>query len=345
MQSIIKGFLHEGIIMRLHRAVFALTILFYGLGAASTVSAQDTSTLQYREAIRRLVDEVYNKGQIGVLDEIFAETYTRYPAMTDRDSFKKNVLALRAAFPDLMATPVLLIAQGNTVALHLVIRGTFEGDLVFPDSVPIPATHQPLELIVNSVFVFTEQGKASIEWTAFDNLSFLAAIGIIEPLAFWDAPDWQIAPTPSSVTAAAKDTMSAYYQAMSAGDFDFVRAHLLENFVGYNPFGDFDRDGYIQDWRSLHDALSDFQITIQMTTAEGDWIAVVYTLSGTFNRDFVLADGSTVPPTGGQIKLDIITFHQFTEQLLLQQTREIYDGWSLLSQIKLVPDNPPPSIN
>ena len=89
----------------------------------------------------------------------------------------------------------------------------------------------------------------------------------------------------------------------------------------------------------------DFQITIQMTTAEGDWIAVVYTLSGTFNRDFVLADGSTVPPTGGQIKLDIITFHQFTEQLLLQQTREIYDGWSLLSQIKLVPDNPPPSIN
>jgi hypothetical protein len=78
-----------------------------------------------------------------------------------------------------------------------------------------------------------------------------------------------------------------------------------------------------------------------MTTAEGDWIAVVYTVSGTFDRNFLLPDGSAVPPTGGHIKLDIITFHQFNEQLLLLQTREIYDGWSLLSQIKLVPENMP----
>lgn len=304
-------------------------------------SAQGTPASPYRDAIRRLVDEVYNQGQIGAVDELFAATFTRHPAATDRDAFKRTTLALRAAMPDLEARPLLLIVEENSAALHLSIRGTFVADMVFPDSVPIPATNQPLALIVSSVFVFNEQGQISIEWNAFDNLSFLAAIGLLEPVAFWNAPDETFMPESSSATAQAHGMIASYYQALNAGDFDFIQGWLSPDFAAYNPFGDFDREGYVQDWRSLRDALSGFNITVQMTVAEGDWIAAVYSLRGTFDHVFVLPDETAVPPTGGQIELMIVTVHRFDEQGRLRQIRELYDGYDLLAQIKLVPDQPP----
>jgi len=78
-----------------------------------------------------------------------------------------------------------------------------------------------------------------------------------------------------------------------------------------------------------------------MTVAEGDWIAAAYSLQGTFDRVFVLPDETAVPPTGGRIELTIVTVHRFDEQGRLRQIRELYDGYSLLAQIKLVPDQPP----
>lgn len=324
--------------MRFRSVTLVLILCFCGQARAF---AQGNPASPYRDAIRRLVDEVYNQGQIGAVDELFAATYTRYPAATDRDGFKRNILALRAAMPDLEARPLLLIVEENSAALHLSIHGTFVTDMVFPDSVPIPATNQPLALIVSSVFVFNEQGQISIEWNAFDNLSFLAAIGLLEPVAFWSAPDEAFTPAASPATAQAGALIASYYQALNAGDFDFIQGWLSPDFVGYNPFGDFDREGYVQDWRSLRDALSGFTIAVQMTVAEGDWIAAAYSLQGTFDRVFVLPDETAVPPTGGRIELTIVTVHRFDEQGRLRQIRELYDGYSLLAQIKLVPDQPP----
>lgn len=313
-----------------------LAVLSPVANSASTVSAQETTPSPARIAIQRLIDEAYNKGEIGVIDEIFAPTYARYPVNADQNDIKNTILALRGAIPDLQATPVLLLVEENSAALSLSIQGTLKADLVFPNSIPIPATKQPLELVINSVFIFNEQDTISIEWNAFDNLSFLANIGLMEQVAFWKAPNEPIAPVASSITLSAKDLVLGYYDAMNRGDFAFIEAQLREDFTGYNPFGVLDRAGYTADWHALYNALSNFTITIGETTAEGDWIAAVFTLTGTFDRDFVLQDGSIVPPTGGVIELTIITFHQFDAQQQLRQTREIYDGWSLLSQIKLV---------
>ncbi|NLF74464.1 MAG: ester cyclase [Chloroflexi bacterium] len=327
--------------MRFRNLTLMLILCFCGRGLVPSVSAQDTPPSLYRDAIRRLVDEVYNEGRIGAVDELFAATYTRHPDATDRDGFKRNILALRAAMPDLEAQSLLLIVEENSAALHLSIRGTFVADMVFPDSVPIPATNQPIALIVSSVFVFNEQGQIDIEWTAFDNLSFLAAIGLLEPVASWNAPDEAFTPAASSATIQASEMIARYYQAMNAGDFGFIQEQLLDGFVSYNPFGDFDREGYVGDWWSLREALSGFTIAVEMTVAEGDWVAAACTLQGTFDRVFRLADGSSVPPTGGRIELTLVTFHQFDEQGRLRQIRELYDGYSLLAQIKLVPDQPP----
>jgi predicted ester cyclase len=304
-------------------------------------TAQDTNP--HREAIQRFIDEAYNRGEAGVVDEIFAPPYIRYPVNADATGIKNTIWALRAAMPDLQATPVLLLAEGNSVALSLSIRGTLLSDLVFPDSLPIPATNQPLELVVNSLYIFNEQGTITIEWNAFDNLSFLANIGLLQQVDFWNAPSQPITPVASGMTPFAQDLIIDYLDAMNRGDYAYVQARLQENFIGYNPFGSLDAPGYVADGQALYNALAGFNLQLEVTTAEGDWIAAVYVLNGSFERDFRLQDGTFVPPTGGVIKLTIITFFQFDAEGRFRETREIYDGWSLLSQIKLVSGEVPGS--
>jgi hypothetical protein len=324
------------VIMAVRLIVIAALLLFSPIASLTArVSAQEPAPSPYRSAIQRLIDEAYNQGEISVIDEIFAPTYIRYPANTDRTGIKTSHPGAAGRCPTCRPPRSCCLSREQRGAESLPSRIS-ESDLVVSRQRTDPATHQPLEMVVNSLFVFNEQDTISVEWNAFDNLSFLANIGLMEQVAFWNAPDEPIEPAASSMTPYAKDLVLNHYDAMNRGDFAFIQARLRADFTGYNPFGSLDRDGYTADWRALYNALANFHITIEATTGEGDWIAAVYTLRGTFDRDFYLQDGSVVPPTGGGITLTIITFHQYDDQGQLRQTREIYDGWSLLSQIKLV---------
>jgi predicted ester cyclase len=47
--------------------------------------------------------------------------------------------------------------------------------------------------------------------------------------------------------------------------------------------------------------------------AEGDWVAVIGTISGTFTNPMVLPDGTSIPPTGKKARMKMATFAHYKD--------------------------------
>ena len=82
--------------------------------------------------MRRFMEEVYNKGDLDVLDELFASDFTVHSPSIDTDdleSFKGLVCYARTAFPDLHFTIEDQIAEGEKVTTIWTFTGTNTGPL------------------------------------------------------------------------------------------------------------------------------------------------------------------------------------------------------------------------
>ena len=49
---------------------------------------------------RRIIDEAWNHGNIDVLDELISADFVQHDTGETRDTWKRRVQAVRAAFPD-----------------------------------------------------------------------------------------------------------------------------------------------------------------------------------------------------------------------------------------------------
>jgi len=317
-------------------AVGIITCLVVIFGSASFTQAQADPVA----TIRQLVDEVYNTGNIAAVDTIFAENYTRYPEATDRDSFKRTILGLRAAMPDFQARAVILVHEGDMAALHLYMQGTLVNELIFPDSFPIPPNSQNITMVANIIYRFNEMGQVVEEWNGFDNLSFLAQVGAIPmPASIWNAPGDTVTVGASATRDQHLLTVQSYFNALQNGDFNDVQHMLTDNFTAYNPFGSFDRGGFIDDWWALKNALPDLSLRVDSVTVQGDQIVVRYTLRGTFSQTFVMTDGTVSPPSGNAVELMFVSFFRVDEAQRIVEIREIYDGFSFLVQLGVVQED------
>ena len=87
-----------------------------------------------KKVVHRLFEEVWNKGNLPLADELFAPTYEHHDASTPDvgrgpESEKKRVTLYRTAFPDLRLTIEDIIADGETVMARWSCQGTHTGDL------------------------------------------------------------------------------------------------------------------------------------------------------------------------------------------------------------------------
>ena len=82
--------------------------------------------------IRRLYDEVWNKGNFDVALEVFSDDYLRHdlrpsPAQPGAAGQRKVAADFRAAFPDLTTTVELVLGDGDLVAARWTMDGTNTG--------------------------------------------------------------------------------------------------------------------------------------------------------------------------------------------------------------------------
>jgi steroid delta-isomerase-like uncharacterized protein len=87
-----------------------------------------------KAVVMRVVDEMWNRGDLGVVDDLIAPDMVEHGAFGagtgGRDDARNTVARFRSAFPDLVLDVEHLIAEGDDVVLHWTGRGTHEGEFM-----------------------------------------------------------------------------------------------------------------------------------------------------------------------------------------------------------------------
>jgi steroid delta-isomerase-like uncharacterized protein len=136
------------------------------------MSAEDNKTL-----VRRVYEEIINKGNLNLADEAFASDYVYRspgsPELRGPEGFKQLVTMYRNAFPDLHLDLDNLIAEGDTVVSRWTGRGTHKGELM---GIPPTGKHVTVTGVVISRFA---GGKSVEDWELIDSLGMLQQLGAI----------------------------------------------------------------------------------------------------------------------------------------------------------------------
>lgn len=134
-------------------------------------------TKENKEIVRRFAKAFINEGNYGTAEEFLAEDihdYTPLGETTGREAVVETAKELRTAFPDFRITIEELAADGNTVAVRMIQRGTREG--VFMGIEPTGNSFK----IEAMGFARLEDGKIVERRARPDVLGLLRQLGITE---------------------------------------------------------------------------------------------------------------------------------------------------------------------
>jgi steroid delta-isomerase-like uncharacterized protein len=136
---------------------------------------------QNKTNVRRLFEEVWNKGHMPVAEELLAATYTHHDHATPDEgrgpeSEKKRATLYRNAFPDIRFTIEDLTAEGETVVARWSCRGTHKGELN-----GIAPTGKQFTITGISIARFTN-GKMTEGYVNWDALGLMQQLGVVPEL-------------------------------------------------------------------------------------------------------------------------------------------------------------------
>jgi steroid delta-isomerase-like uncharacterized protein len=131
---------------------------------------------------RRMIEQVYNRGRLDVVDELIAPEYIGHDPALPQDIVgppgeKQIVAGYRAAFPDLVITIEDQIAEGDRVVTRWTARGTHTGDLW-----GIAATAREVTVTGTSVDRI-KGGRIAESWSNWDTIGLMQQLGVIPVLA------------------------------------------------------------------------------------------------------------------------------------------------------------------
>ncbi len=123
--------------------------------------------------VRRYYDELWNRRQITVADELFAPTFRIFPdADPGPEGVKRFVARLLAVLPDLeVRLDDLLAAEQDTVVARFTITGTQQGTFL-----GVPATGKPVVITEITIWRIAA-GKIVERWTEVDALGAVQQLG------------------------------------------------------------------------------------------------------------------------------------------------------------------------
>jgi predicted ester cyclase len=121
-----------------------------------------------KEIARRWIDELWNKGNFAVSDELIAPDYLRHDAqlpIRGRESYLDFIREYRRTFPVMEFTIEDLVAEGQKILVRWTARGTLKsgrrGELAGADLLRIL------------------DGRIAESWPLFDGLAMLRQIGLL----------------------------------------------------------------------------------------------------------------------------------------------------------------------
>ncbi len=129
--------------------------------------------------MRRMYDEIFNKGNLDAMDEaFFPDVVFHSPVQREPihglDKLKPFVSQLRVAFPDLQVEIQEMISEDDKIAVYYIAKGTHKGDYF-----GIPPTGRRVEIPELEFHRLSlAEGKVQEMWLVFNVLDVLQQLGI-----------------------------------------------------------------------------------------------------------------------------------------------------------------------
>jgi steroid delta-isomerase-like uncharacterized protein len=136
------------------------------------------STEENKAISRRADEELFDRGNLDVADELFASDFVYHDPASGEDwhgpeSVKQYATMMRAAFPDLHYIVEDQIAEGDKVVTRYTASGTHQGELM-----GIASTGNRVEITGISI-TRIEDGKIEEIWENYDTLGMMQQLGVI----------------------------------------------------------------------------------------------------------------------------------------------------------------------
>jgi steroid delta-isomerase-like uncharacterized protein len=136
------------------------------------------SARENKAIARRADEELFDRGNLDVADELFALNFVYHDPASGEDwhgpeSVKQYATMLRAAFPDLHYTVEDQIAEGDKVVTRYTASGTHQSELM-----GIAPTGNRVEITGISI-TRIEDGKIEEIWENYDTLGMMQQLGVV----------------------------------------------------------------------------------------------------------------------------------------------------------------------
>ena len=130
-----------------------------------------------KEICRRFFDQVHNKHNLHVIDELVAAdvvSHSPFPGQKPGAAGVRETMAtFLGAFPDLSIEMTHLIAEADKVVAHFTVSGTHRGELMGKQPTDRRVSYE--EVIVLRL----RDGRIVEHWAVADALSLMRGIGAI----------------------------------------------------------------------------------------------------------------------------------------------------------------------
>jgi len=131
---------------------------------------------QHKQVFRRLIEEGFGKGNLEVLNDVFAPNFVEHQdgfVPPNAEGVKGAIVSLRTAAPDLKLTIEEIIASGEKTWARITARGTHRGPFMGR-----PATQRTFAITVIDICRF-ENGQVVEHWGVADRLGMMAQLGLL----------------------------------------------------------------------------------------------------------------------------------------------------------------------
>jgi predicted ester cyclase len=141
------------------------------------------STEQNKASVRRLIEEVFNKGNLAAAEGMVAPSLVlaQLPPGTPPglESLTRLVTRARTAFPDFHITIEDQVAEGNRIAFRCVMSGTQLGPYLNDLKTSMPPTGKRFSVQGLDIWRFDGDGKWAECWSTYDRLARLQQLGAL----------------------------------------------------------------------------------------------------------------------------------------------------------------------
>lgn len=274
-----------------------------------------------KSIVRRFVEEVINRGDLGAVDELLAPGYLDHGPLirglpTGREGAKRLYALLHAGFPDLEVSIEDFVAEGERVALRSIWRGTHKGDFLKVAPTGKVVVFENLELLR------VQHGQILEHWSMIDLDSLLHQLQTRAEEEY----AMKIEANKAIVRRIYDEYINQEKKEVIDGTFApdvVVHDPLMGVFTGIEAFK--------QLLNVFDTAFPGHRVRINAICAEGEWVTVLHTHTARHTGPFM-----GLPPTGKEFVVNGVEVYRLEHGKVVEFWRHD-DDMGLVVQLGIVP--------